>query len=903
MKAYFHNEPNRRIPAVLHTAAAVFFLLSVLMLCTLAEAGEKSYRDELAAAVSRTQELMTEASGVARDMAGSAETISGTYLDKDTGVSQQMLDEHEAFCQEKLSKIRELKGTLSEIRGSLPAPAAEDGTLAEAADKYYEECGAVLSDLETVVGFYCDQYEAQAPLVEALNTPQSNAQAYLTDCYYAMLDTQEKFRAMTKPACLRDNWEHYTDAIDGFLKCMVSQSAALAFDDVLRQYSSVNVLSRMDIVLSNYDGNNFRLMAAEYRHAGEIIDGRLQEAASMLANAAGGSELPGKYLPDSEVTFSYEMVDKIYPNLYNSLDSIVNLTASTQGGKKDILINCELNGFSQTYTQKLTIDQAVTSLQIKPPVLISLPDLSKGWDTLLNLTITDAQTGALLVQENKTVHMNSIYDFSLKNDEFGIYGHDDLLAWMQPEGDEILALRRGAIEWLAKKLGFGTDTLPGYQGAYGMSSGNTDITATQLIALQAVVSAIGVRYNNGAYSLASDTDQRVLLPGDVLNTGSGICVETSLLIASAVQSAGMHPMLILTPGHCQVAVESWSDSGDYFLVETTCLPYLGTAEEESAYLVLATDEEWVAYLKAKQEQGKMYVLDCDLVNYLGIQGLNYKSGTQMFTMPDFSYLDTQTGGGQTPDDTGNGGGQTPPGGDVSIPTGNDQLPDDGTGSPGGGQTPSGGDVSIPTGNDQFPGNDTGTPSGGDGQPTGGDGQPTGGDNLPTGGDDFPSGGDGQPTGGDDQPTEGETCVYRNTEKNFSFLYSSRFTVETTEYGSAIMHLDPGQSLPFILITFEDYSNDGYTHLLTRAESVLEDGDYVNPPGEPEAVEGNPGMFALMYSYRNSEAEIHVTCFTEDFDNGHMFFDMRYYEDSDADILSEAIVTALNTARPDAYYYD
>ena len=36
-------------------------------------------------------------------------------------------------------------------------------------------------------------------------------------------------------------------------------------------------------------------------------------------------------------------------------------------------------------------------------------------------------------------------------------------------------------------------------------------------------------------------------------------------------------MIIITPGHAQVALETWEGSGEYYLLETTKLPF--TAQE------------------------------------------------------------------------------------------------------------------------------------------------------------------------------------------------------------------------------------------------------------------------------------------------------------------------------------
>ena len=71
----------------------------------------------------------------------------------------------------------------------------------------------------------------------------------------------------------------------------------------------------------------------------------------------------------------------------------------------------------------------------------------------------------------------------------------------------------------------------------------------------------------------------MLTPDALIQSRSGICIETALLMASALQSAQMHAMIIITPGHAQVALETWENSGTYYLLETTMLPYNATEEE------------------------------------------------------------------------------------------------------------------------------------------------------------------------------------------------------------------------------------------------------------------------------------------------------------------------------------
>jgi hypothetical protein len=132
-----------------------------------------------------------------------------------------------------------------------------------------------------------------------------------------------------------------------------------------------------------------------------------------------------------------------------------------------------------------------------------------------------------------------------------------------------------------------------------------------------------IRYNMSSFSLSSGAHQRVLLPDDIISSKSGLCIETSLVLASALQSAGMHVMLIFPPGHAQVAVETWENSGEYFLIETTTLPMPPEKHRETVRYM--SKEEWTDYIRgegAYADQGPCVVIDCALSKTLGITPLS-----------------------------------------------------------------------------------------------------------------------------------------------------------------------------------------------------------------------------------------------------------------------------------------
>lgn len=141
----------------------------------------------------------------------------------------------------------------------------------------------------------------------------------------------------------------------------------------------------------------------------------------------------------------------------------------------------------------------------------------------------------------------------------------------------------------------------------------------------------GVRYSMDSFSV-SGSHQHVLLPDQVMEGRQGLCVETSLVVASALQSANMHAFLVFPPGHAQVAVEIWNDGegyGEYFLIETTALSddlngdaFVNYANQLIAGNKNAKNDSCIQYYDAdgwwSYIQGVEYVIDCNDSRILGM---------------------------------------------------------------------------------------------------------------------------------------------------------------------------------------------------------------------------------------------------------------------------------------------
>ncbi len=448
------------------------------------------------------------------------------------------------------------------------------------------------------LAFYMGYYRSSDPLMEfqaqAAQGAYEDDAALLDALYGAMGGVRANYEALDLPAYMRDVWPLYVAQIDAYQEKIYADYISLVNDDVLMAFSSQQLLARQPYIMWHYEAVMYALMRAQFQNASDTV-------------AAD---------PDAEPRpcLEYDKASEVYPNLYPSDDSVVNLAGYTEGGARDVLVEAQVDGFSQAYRQKVTLAPEISYLTIKPPVASDPGNLASERDTQLTLTVTDLATGELLVQETRSLVLHSVYDFTLESDEFGIVEPYNVLAWMRPDSQEVLEVRRAAIDWLGRNMGAGFDTLPGYQLGYpGEDEAQT--TILQAVAIQGAISDLGVRYNMGAYSFG--TFQRVLTPDAVVRDRSGICIETALLVASALQSADMHPMILILPGHAQVALETWQGSGQYLLLETTLLPFTGADGQVGDYVTVAAADEWHAYL----DRDGVYVIDCDLASELGIRGL------------------------------------------------------------------------------------------------------------------------------------------------------------------------------------------------------------------------------------------------------------------------------------------
>ncbi|MGI6071562.1 MAG: hypothetical protein ACOX75_00910 [Lachnospiraceae bacterium] len=508
-------------------------------------------------------------------------------------------------------------------------------TVQVAAQKYFSILADSLKQLDSLLQFAIDQVDANKAVADFdAGQYEGDPFAFMQGLYDALVISNDALGKITTcPVYMKETFDIYLKKLTIYGKMLESMYSGMARGDVLRIYSAKQIFTRQQIVVLDYEMTLMYLFDLQYQKVNERLNDSifmlknelLSTCRMLLEEEEKADNISFTYLTqEPKIEIEYEAPDTIYPNLYPSLDSIVNMTATSKYADSEVLIEVEVVGFTQVYQQKATLTEQVTRLLIKPVILADMPDLSTSKDAMLKISVTDQSTGKKVLQESKTIKLMSVFDYILWDDQFGATTDDNILAWLTPESEGVLKLRRKAVDIVEEITDGDMTTLAGYQNALGVAEEDLFLnTYVQMVGLQTAISEMGVRYNVGAFSLGSNVNQRVLLPDYVLKSKSGICIETTMLLASAIQSANMHPMIIFTPGHAQVAVETWRDSGEYLLLETTTLPFDWFTDNWSDFILILSAEGWAAYMQDATEGGLGYVVDCDLVNVLGIQGIGY----------------------------------------------------------------------------------------------------------------------------------------------------------------------------------------------------------------------------------------------------------------------------------------
>lgn len=518
--------------------------------------------EQLAGHVAEAQALVAGAYEQMQALNDNADIAVDDRMRQSVGIMQKLLDE--------VKGIEQQAKTVSGAGSTLETAAREYFSMVKDAQNACIETFTFFADYLT----FGDECLWDRPL------PEDYAQEEYYNALYAWYQkAKEGYDAITScPASLEPEWEKYGEILSLNHNISYKLQQAQKYNDFLRYRSALNMSERYTSAEEIQYQAMYECLIGERDHFNRqrrlANDLAREIAAYAQLDAAAREGYVFENVKTGRIVLDYEAVDTIYPSLYNSYDSFLVIRTGCMSGTRKVLIEAEIPGFTQAYRETMTLTSAYTVIRIKPPALAGELDLSSAKSAQIQLTVSEAD-GTLIEAKTFPVTIKSKYDFEWYSDEYGLATRDNILCFMTPEARSITDLKRLAIDEISAMTDGQMQSFVGYQG----NRWNNHFVGTYLQAagIMRALYESGVRYNMDPFSI-SGSNQHILFPEDVLAQRSGLCIETSLVVASALQSANMHVFLIFPPGHAQVAVEIWNGTGDstagtgqYFLIETTSL--------------------------------------------------------------------------------------------------------------------------------------------------------------------------------------------------------------------------------------------------------------------------------------------------------------------------------------------
>lgn len=221
-----------------------------------------------------------------------------------------------------------------------------------------------------------------------------------------------------------------------------------------------------------------------------------------------------------------------------------------------LVVSVNIVNFTQTSSQTVNGTPATQSIQVIPPLLSdsTLRQWTHDTTTSLQVRVTDTRNHLYYLSDSHILlYSRWLMQWTSANRLL-------IAAWVTPDDPSVKSLVKKAIQHLSAESPTSPLAMVGYTGA----------SRQQVVdQVDAIYDALRLDYHirylqttfpyNGPNNTTVATEQ-IKLPFEVLQQQSGMCIELTLLLASAVESIGLHSEIIITPGHAFLGVAVTPDN-------------------------------------------------------------------------------------------------------------------------------------------------------------------------------------------------------------------------------------------------------------------------------------------------------------------------------------------------------
>ena len=305
----------------------------------------------------------------------------------------------------------------------------------------------------------------------------------------------------------------------------------------------------------------------------------------ILAAGCTGTS-PGSSSSSSGISVDVSAMDSILASTYLQMSSL-NMTyidfviSNPTDTPQTVTVESEIQGYTEKSINTVDVPAHRNVTVGQTPSLRTSAIPSEMTTATLHYKVAladgtriDEQTYPVKIYAKDTM-VWAIYDGDEWNDMTPYIG-----AWVTPHAAEIDPLVRRAADYNPEK------SMAGYQcGDSCTDEMWAEYTNDQVKAIfTALKNDYQLTYINSpiAYGKSSENPQRVRLPKDSITAKSANCIDGAVLYASAFESIGMNPHIIILPTHAFVCYDTKPDSPDHFSCVETTMTASSTFEEAVA---------------------------------------------------------------------------------------------------------------------------------------------------------------------------------------------------------------------------------------------------------------------------------------------------------------------------------
>lgn len=247
-----------------------------------------------------------------------------------------------------------------------------------------------------------------------------------------------------------------------------------------------------------------------------------------------------------------------YPSYLANHTTLFDVDYSSSG-PLTLLISVSIQGFSQVETHTVSASAKAQVTSFIPPLLNNqvLHKWTAEDNALVHVRVTDTAGREYYLNDSPLlIHSRWLMQWVASN-------RLRVAAWVTPNDPAVAQLVTNAANHLAIQPAPAPTAMIGYTKASQRAVRDQVDAIFDALRLDYQIRYVqeSVPYSGpGATSLAT---QRIKLPAEVLEQQSGMCVELTLLLASAVESIGLHAEIVIVPGHAFLGVATRLDNSHF----------------------------------------------------------------------------------------------------------------------------------------------------------------------------------------------------------------------------------------------------------------------------------------------------------------------------------------------------